>query len=65
KNNSITKEEACLKIIEGSSRNQYLFLTESEILVGSKDSNHIVIKDQKIDEKQAKFKFCKGRVDII
>ncbi|CAG8765517.1 4154_t:CDS:1, partial [Racocetra fulgida] len=31
KNNSVTKEEACLKIIEGSPRNQYLFLPEGEI----------------------------------
>ncbi|CAG8519441.1 444_t:CDS:2, partial [Racocetra fulgida] len=35
KNNFITKEEACLKVIESSPRNQYFFLPE-EILVNGK-----------------------------
>ncbi|CAG8588849.1 45855_t:CDS:2, partial [Gigaspora margarita] len=65
KNQSITKEEACLRIIEGSPRNQYLFLPEGEIIVGRKDSNYIVIKDQRIDEVHAKIKNNKGKVDIV
>ncbi|RIB15430.1 nucleotide cyclase [Gigaspora rosea] len=65
KNKSITKEEACLRIIEGSPRNQYLFLPESEIIVGRKDSNYIVIKDLRIDEAHAKIKKNKGKVDIV
>ncbi|CAG8601277.1 8316_t:CDS:2, partial [Racocetra persica] len=66
KNNSVTKEEACLKIIEGSPRNQHLFLSVGEIFVGRKDSNDIdiVIKDQEIDEKHAKIKNYNGKVDI-
>ncbi|CAG8520519.1 14408_t:CDS:2, partial [Gigaspora rosea] len=65
KNKSITKEEACLRIIEGSPRNQYLFLPECEIIVGRKDSNYIVIKDLRIDEAHAKIKKNKGKVDIV
>ncbi|KAF0465721.1 interferon-induced very large GTPase 1-like [Gigaspora margarita] len=63
-NNSITKEEACLKIIEGSPRNQYLFLPEGEILVGRNYSNHIVIKDQEINKKHAKIINYHGKVEI-
>ncbi|CAG8572898.1 4091_t:CDS:2 [Cetraspora pellucida] len=65
KNNSITKDEACLKIIEGLPRNQYLFLPEGEIFVGRNNSNYIVIKDQEIDEKNTKIKNYHGKVDII
>ncbi|CAG8509992.1 13233_t:CDS:2, partial [Cetraspora pellucida] len=66
KNNSTEKEEACLKIIEGSPRNQYLFLPEGEILLGrkcSKDTD-IVIKDQEIKKKHAKIKNYHGQVEI-
>ncbi|CAG8608206.1 5796_t:CDS:2, partial [Cetraspora pellucida] len=65
KNNFVTKEEACLKIIEGSPKNQYIFLPEGEILLGRKDSNYIVIKDSKIDKNHAKIKNYQGKVDII
>ncbi|CAG8499443.1 16586_t:CDS:2, partial [Cetraspora pellucida] len=64
KNNSTTKEEACLKIIEGSPRNHYLFLPEGVIFVGRKDSNDIVIKDQEIKKKHAKINNYHGQVEI-
>ncbi|KAF0488994.1 kinase-like protein [Gigaspora margarita] len=64
RNNSITKAEACLKIIEGTPRNQYLFLPEGEILVGRKKTNYIVIKDQELNKKHAKITNYDGKVEI-
>ncbi|KAF0465727.1 GGDEF domain-containing protein [Gigaspora margarita] len=63
-NKSITEAEACLKIIEGSPRNQYLFLPEGEILLGRKNSNYIFIKDQEINKKHAKISNYHGKVEI-
>ncbi|CAG8536656.1 22870_t:CDS:2 [Cetraspora pellucida] len=65
RNSFVTKKEACFKIIEGSPKNQYLFIPEGEILLGRKDSNYIVIKDSKIDKNHAKIKNYQGKVDII
>ncbi|KAF0370205.1 kinase-like protein [Gigaspora margarita] len=71
KNNFISKEineaneEACLKVINDSSQNQYLFLPEGEILIGRKNSNYIIIKDQEINKKHAKIKNYQGKVDIF
>ncbi|CAG8776301.1 20632_t:CDS:2 [Gigaspora margarita] len=61
KNNSTSIEGACLKVIKGSFQDQYLFLYEDEILIGRKDSNYIVIKDQEINKKHAKIQNYQGK----
>ncbi|CAG8718135.1 40179_t:CDS:10 [Gigaspora margarita] len=63
---SITYEEACLKIIKGSPRNQYFFLPEREMHVGRgrNDSNYIIIKDRKVNKKHAKLINYHGEVKI-
>ncbi|KAF0465728.1 kinase-like protein [Gigaspora margarita] len=59
-------EKTCLKVIKGSSENErYLFIPESEIFIGRKNSNDIVIKDQEIDKRHAKVKNYQGKVNII
>ncbi|KAF0488995.1 kinase-like protein [Gigaspora margarita] len=65
KNNSKLYEKACLEVMKGSSQKRYLFLPEGEILMGRKNSNDIVIKDQEIDKKHAKIKNYQGKVNII
>ncbi|KAF0465730.1 kinase-like protein [Gigaspora margarita] len=64
-NNSISQKKACLKIIEGSSQSNGIFLREGEMLIGRKSSNDIVIKDHEVDKEHASIKNYQGKVEII
>ncbi|CAG8794698.1 2250_t:CDS:2, partial [Gigaspora rosea] len=64
-NNSISKKKVCLKVIEGSSQSNGIFLREGEMLIGRKSSNDIVIKDHEVDKEHASIKNYQGKVEII
>ncbi|CAG8468001.1 2698_t:CDS:2 [Cetraspora pellucida] len=61
---SISKKEACLMVIKGSPQNKYFFLSPDETLIGRKNSNHIIIRDQEIAKIHANIKNFNGKVDI-
>ncbi|KAF0475472.1 GGDEF domain-containing protein [Gigaspora margarita] len=65
KNISVSKKDACLKVIEGRPQNQYFFIPIGEVSIGRNNSNYIIIKDQNVARKHAIIKSEQGKVDII